>query len=85
MAKYSKRLMGREVGAAAVYAEPHDHKGKKVVDDGCGTTQPFNKRKNWQPMDGVSITCNDSVKTDGIKVRGTGAAIKGVTARGPMG
>ena len=26
----------------------------------------------------------DSVKTDGIKVRGTGAATKGVTARGPM-
>jgi hypothetical protein len=26
----------------------------------------------------------DYVKTDGIKIRGTGAATKGVTARGPM-
>jgi len=27
----------------------------------------------------------DYVKTDGIKIRGTGAATKGVMARGPMG
>jgi hypothetical protein len=27
---------------------------------------------------------NEPVKTDGIKVRGTGAATKGVMARGPM-
>jgi hypothetical protein len=26
----------------------------------------------------------DDVKTDGIKIRGTGAATKGVMARGPM-
>lgn len=26
----------------------------------------------------------DGVKTSGIKIRGTGAATKGVTARGPM-
>ena len=25
-----------------------------------------------------------AVKTDGVKIRGTGAATKGVTARGPM-
>lgn len=25
------------------------------------------------------------IKTDGVKIRGTGAAIKGVMARGPMG
>ena len=27
---------------------------------------------------------NTNVKTDGIKIRGTGAATKGVMARGPM-
>ena len=27
---------------------------------------------------------NETVKTSGIKVRGTGAATKGITARGPM-
>ena len=28
---------------------------------------------------------NEPVKTSGIKIRGTGAATKGVMARGPMG
>jgi hypothetical protein len=36
-------------------------------------------------MDGVSIGINDEVKTSGIKMRGTGAATKGVMSRGPMG
>jgi hypothetical protein len=27
---------------------------------------------------------NEKIKTDGIKIRGTGAATKGVMARGPM-
>lgn len=29
-------------------------------------------------------TPEKDIKTDGIKIRGTGAATKGVTARGPM-
>ena len=29
-------------------------------------------------------TGNETTKTSGIKIRGTGAATKGVTARGPM-
>lgn len=33
----------------------------------------------------VGDPATTEVKTKGIKVRGTGAAIKGVTARGPMG
>ena len=33
---------------------------------------------------GYSKAQNDAVKTDGIKIRGTGAATKGVKARGPM-
>lgn len=33
---------------------------------------------------GVSLTMDDRVKEDGIKIRGTGAAEKGVMARGPM-
>ena len=27
---------------------------------------------------------NEKIKTDGVKIRGTGAATKGVMARGPM-
>lgn len=48
------------------------------------TRKKFNKKKDWNPNDGVSMTVNE-VKTDGIKIRGTGAATKGVMARGPMG
>ncbi len=31
MAKYSHKMGGKEVGQAAVYAEPHTMKGKKVT------------------------------------------------------
>ena len=31
MAKYSKKVMGKEVGDASVYAEPHTMTGKKVT------------------------------------------------------
>lgn len=33
---------------------------------------------------GISKSQNKGVKTDGIKIRGTGAATKGTMARGPM-
>jgi len=41
-------------------------------------------RPDWIPADGVSIGDKGGVKTSGIKIRGTGAAVRGVTARGPM-
>jgi hypothetical protein len=85
MSKYSQKLMGKEVGQAHVYAEPHTMQGKKASKVESGRKLPFNKKKDWTPMDGVSITSNDEVKTTGIKIRGTGAATKGVMARGPMG
>lgn len=85
MPKYSMKQMGKEVGQASTYAEPHTMKGKKVEEVQAGRKLPFNLKKNWEPMDGVSLTRNDEVKTDGIKIRGTGAATKGVMARGPMG
>ena len=84
MSQYSHKLMGKEVGPASTYAEPHTMQGKKIANVEAGKKLPFNKKKNWEPMDGVSLTMNDSVKTDGIKTRGNGAATKGVTARGPM-
>ena len=33
----------------------------------------------------ISKRPNNAVKADGVKIRGTGAATKGVKARGPMG
>lgn len=83
MSKYSHKVMGKEIGDAKTYAEPHTMTGKKVTME-AGKRIPLEKKKDWQPMDGVSISINDKVKTDGIKIRGTGAATKGVMARGPM-
>lgn len=84
MSKFSHKLKGKEVGQASTYAEPHTMQGKKVEKQEAGKRVPFTKKKDWQPLDGNSITINDEVKTDGIKMRGAGAAIKGVMSRGPM-
>ena len=84
MAKYSQKQGGKEVGQAAVYAEPHTMTGKRLSAQseisGVGQMDSLNigvgtvNKGNTRPA-----------KTDGIKIRGTGAATKGVMARGPMG
>ena len=71
-------------GTGAEYSPPHDMKGRKVGMDAAFTDPEFEKKKNWVPLMGVSITMDDRVETEGVKIRGTGAAIKGVMARGPM-
>ena len=71
-------------GPAEEYKKPHDMKGRKVGPEAAFTDPEFEKKKNWVPLMGVSITMDDRVKDDGIKIRGTGAAIKGIMARGPM-
>lgn len=87
MAKYSMKKGGKEVGPASVYATPHTMKGAKVV-----ATQNPGKGKNGSDIDSVDMSVGNidkskgeaPVKTSGIKIRGTGAATKGVMARGPM-
>lgn len=86
MAKYSDKRGGKEVGQAAVYAEPHTMSGKKV------TAQASKGKSGAECMNEMNVSVgtiskknNDEVKTSGIKIRGTGAATKGVMARGPMG
>ena len=71
-------------GSGAEYAPPHKMDGKPVTPKDAFTTPEFEKKKNWVPLMGVSLTMDDRVKEDGIKIRGTGAAEKGVMARGPM-
>jgi hypothetical protein len=71
MPKFSKKMMGKEVGDAAFYAEPHT----EVKDGGTsmmGRSTP------------VTIGPLKQTKTAGIKMRGTGAATKGTMSRGPM-
>ena len=96
MAKFSKKVMGKEVGAADVYAAPHTMKGKAMnaKDAMMAVSRPpdpnslaANKMKpGGQPAPRVSAgdPGADDVKTTGIAQRGHGAATKGFTSRGPM-
>ena len=71
---------------ASAYAKPHTMSGKAVTakeNPGSG--------KNLSRADTVDMSVGNidkmpggSPKTSGIKIRGTGAATKGVMARGPM-
>jgi hypothetical protein len=87
MAKFSQKVKGKEVGQAAVYAAPHDMKGKasSIQADSAYTTGA--KVLNESNISvGVTSKGNTKLpKTSGIKIRGTGAATKGTMARGPMG
>ena len=73
--------------SAASYAKPHTMSGKAVT-----VAKNPGKEPNKSKLDTLDIsvgnmsksTGNETVKTDGIKIRGTGAATKGITARGPM-
>ena len=77
--------MAKTNGPASEYAKPHTMSGKSVsvLDAGFEVTMPT--RENWTPLNGgVSIGHNNEVKTDGIKMRGSGAAERGFMSRGPM-
>jgi hypothetical protein len=87
MAKFSDKRMGKEVGNAMVYAQPHTMKGKAV-----GIEPNPGKMPNRSKADTVNMSVgnvskaagDEKIKTDGIKMRGTGAATKGLMSRGPM-
>lgn len=84
MAKYSMKKGGKEVGPASVYAGPHTMTGKSVKAP-LPVTSPRAEIDEMNPSAGMVSKGNyKPVKTDGIKIRGTGAATKGVMARGPM-
>jgi hypothetical protein len=81
MATFSKKLMGKEVGDAKVYAKPHTMSGGPVTDQ---RTDMSNVNTVNMSVGNISRSPQPEAKTTGIKVRGTGAATKGVMARGPM-
>ena len=87
MAKFSDKRMGKEVGNAMVYAEPHTMKGKAVgVEPNPGKLPNHSEAQTVNMSIGsISKAAGDEqVKTSGIKMRGTGAATRGVMSRGPM-
>lgn len=86
MPKFSKKMMGKEVGSAEVYAAPHTMSGKKVkVQEMPGKGPNGNRLETLNPSVGnISKSDGGEVKTGGVKIRGTGCATKGTMARGPM-
>jgi hypothetical protein len=87
MAKFSDKQMGKEVGNAAVYAEPHTMDGKAMKISLTPGKEPNRSKADTVNMSigAISKAAGDEkIKTDGIKMRGTGAAIKGLMSRGPM-
>ena len=95
MAKFSQKQGGKEVGNAKVYAKPHTMKGSAMnaKDAMMAVSRPpdpnsvsSDKTTVGMPAKRVSM-CDpaaDNTKTTGIKQRGSGAATKGFTSRGPM-
>ena len=87
MATHSMKRMGKEVGPASLYAKPHTMSGKGVT-----VAENPGKEPNRSKLDTYDVSIgaisksagNEPTKTSGIKIRGTGAATKGVMARGPM-
>lgn len=97
MAKYSDKRMGKEVGAAKTYAKPHTMSGGSVsaesqvkaqyegTDPNTLSANKMSPRVHGTYRVSAGDPAADNTKTDGIKIRGTGAATKGTMARGPMG
>ena len=87
MATFSKKVMGKEVGDAKVYAEPHTMTGKAVKAENNPGSGPNRSKADTVNMSVGNISRSageQPTKTSGIKMRGTGAATKGVMSRGPM-
>jgi len=90
MAKFSQKVMGKEVGDAKVYAEPHTMDGKKMKSSTAKMVDPNTlSAKQVNPATkalrvSLGDPAADNVKTTGIKQRGSGCATKGFTSRGPM-
>jgi len=86
MATYSKKLMGKEVGDAKVYAKPHTMSGKEVKASTNPGSGPDHSDANTVNMSvgNISRRAQPATKTSGIKMRGAGAATKGFMSRGPM-
>jgi hypothetical protein len=85
MAKFSMKKGGKEVGSAEVYAQPHTMSGGSVSLGNGYTAEPTGaKQVNMSVGDINRDGYNPAPKTDGIEIRGCGAATKGTKARGPM-
>ena len=85
MATFSKKMMGKEVGSASTYAKPHTMKGKATsISSNPGKPSDISSTTTMKMSVGGYNNGQSETKTTGIKMRGTGAATKGLMSRGPM-
>lgn len=88
MAKYSQKVQGKEVGAAEVYAGPHDMSGKSTNVDSYNKYTPGSNVINEMNVSvgGVSKGNYKGINPYGTgTMRGYGAATKGRKISGKMG
>ena len=88
MAKFSKKVMGKEVGSAEVYAEPHNMAAKGTNVDDYNKYTPGASVVNEMNISvgGVSKGNYKGVNPYGVgQMRGYGAATKGRKISGKMG
>lgn len=72
---------------ASAYAKPHTMSGKPVKIEANPGQGPNRSKLQDQDVSVGAVSKSageEKIKTKGIKVRGTGAATKGLMARGPM-
>ena len=84
MPKFSKKVMGKEVGDASVYAPPRTMDGKPLkIKETTGAQEMANMNIS---VDGISKGNGRPVNQYGkIEMRGAGAATKGRMSSGKMG
>ena len=88
MAKYSKKVMGKEVGSAEVYAAPHTMEGSDTNVNSYNQYTPGAKVMDDLNMStgGISKGNYKGVNPYGVgEMRGYGAATKGRKISGKMG
>jgi hypothetical protein len=88
MAKYSKKVMGKEVGSGEVYAAPHTMSGKTTNVDMYDNYTPGAKVMDAMNMSVGGVSKGNYAKENpyGVGVmRGYGAATKGRKISGKMG
>ena len=78
--------MAKNNKPASAYAKPHKMSGKGLSMNDIGFPPVMPKRdEKWTPLNGgVSLSNNDKPERGVVKIRGTGAATKGLMARGGM-
>lgn len=88
MAKFSAKMKGKEVGNAGIYAAPHTPEGKETEATSYLSYIPGGERmKQMNPsVGGISKGNYEPINPYGVgKMRGGGAAVKGLKTSGKMG